>query len=179
MNRAEVHADPIRLPDEAPALAAWLASDEWPFHGTRRPTVEKAAGWIADGLYTPSFWLRERPGADPVGVVALRELEDPTPVFDLRLRSSARGRGLGRAALGWLARHVFETLGQHDRIEAHTRADNAAMRRTLRACRWVQEAHHRRCWPDAEGGRHDAVTYALLKDDWRSGTTTPVPPLDR
>lgn len=179
MTPPELHADPIRLPDEAPALAAWLANDEWPFHGTRRPTVETAAGWIADGLYTPSFWLRETPGGEPVGVVALRELEDPTPVFDLRLLSRARGRGLGRAALGWIARWVFEIRGEHDRLEAHTRADNAAMRRTLRACGWVQEAHHRQAWPAAEGRAHDAVTYALLKADWRSGTTTPVPPLDR
>ncbi len=110
-------------------------------------------------------------------MVAFRELEDPTPVFDLRILSGARGRGLGRAALAWIARWVFETQ-RHARIEAHTRADNAAMRRALRACRWVQEAHHRRCWPDAEGGFHDAVTYALLRDDWRSGTSTPVPPLD-
>ena len=50
MTTPELHVDPVQLPDEAPALAAWLASDEWPFHGRRRPTVERAAGWIAGGL---------------------------------------------------------------------------------------------------------------------------------
>jgi RimJ/RimL family protein N-acetyltransferase len=163
--------------DEADAqeLARWLAADEWPFHGTRRPELEQARGWIDSGRFfgseSRSFWIGV--GAERrAGLLALQELQDLTPVFDLRLRSPFRGRGLGGRVLGWLAGRVFTQEGKH-RVEGHTRADNEAMRRLFRAAGWVQEAYHRQAWP-AEGRMHDAVTYALLKSDWEAGTRTPV-----
>ncbi|MCO5170545.1 MAG: GNAT family N-acetyltransferase [Planctomycetes bacterium] len=170
---------PTALPDERAALIELLAGDDWPFHGRRRPTPAQAAQAIDDGLYggagvgdARAFWLVR--AGDPVGLVTLRELDDPTPVFDLRVRSPWRGQGLGRAAVRWLAEHVF-TATDKLRLEAHTRADNVAMRRVLRACGWVKEAHHRRAWPDDAGTWHDAVAYAVLKDDWLRGAATPVP----
>ena len=157
-------------------LLSWLTSDTWPFHGTRNPSEEKVGKWIADGQFGSDddrgFWILE--SSDRVGIVVLHELTDPTPVFDLRLSTAARGRGLGRSVLGWLAEHVFTRCGKH-RLEGHTRVDNRAMRRAFRAAGWVKEAHHRRAWPDEEGEFHDAITYALLKEDWERGTTTPVP----
>ena len=64
--------------------------------------------------------------------------------------------------------------GYHvQRVEATTRADNAAMRRALRRAGYAKEAHYRRAWPD--GGRvHDAVGYAVLRGDWETGVLTPV-----
>jgi RimJ/RimL family protein N-acetyltransferase len=162
---------------EADELAEWLAADEWPFHGTPRPDLATARRWVVeerrfDGEQDRSWWLVER--GERVGLLALHELGDLTPVFDLRLRTSDRGRGLGRLALRALAALAFDECGK-SRVEAHVRADNVAMRRCLRAAGWVKEAHHRRAWPDAEGAMHDCVTYALLRSDWESGTTTPVP----
>lgn len=164
-------------PAEAPALAAFLASEAWPFHGTLRPTAADVERWLAQGLFTGdgsrTFWISVE-GAPRVDLLAIRELDDPTPIFDLRVLSGWRRRGLARRALAWLARHVFTETDKH-RIEGHTRADNEAMRRTFRAAGWVLEGYHRRAWPAPGGGAwHDAVTYALLKDDWRDSTRTPV-----
>lgn len=171
-----VPCDPVR---EAAALTHWIAAHEWPYHGSRRPTPERVQGWIAEGRFdgpgARSFWLRI--AGEPAGFLALQELEDPTPVFDLRIAAPWRRRGVGRAALVWLARRVFE-VEDRPRVEAHTRADNAPMRALLRAAGWVHEAWHRQAWPDEAGRLHDACTYALLRDDWRQGTRTTVPALD-
>jgi RimJ/RimL family protein N-acetyltransferase len=141
---------------------------------TPTPTVVRA--WIDEGRFdlpdAAGHWIEV--DGERAGLVVLRELGDMTPTFDLRLRAAFRGRGLGRAALRWLAEHVFATSDK-PRLEGHTRADNLAMRAAFRAAGWVQEAHYRRAWPDEARRLHDAVAYAILRDDWASGTTTPVP----
>ena len=53
--------------------------------------------------------------------------------------------------------------------------DNSPMLRTFQRAGWVKEAHYRRGWP-VEGGEPVAsVAYAMLRQDWENGTTTPVP----
>jgi hypothetical protein len=59
-----------------------------------------------------------------------------------------------------------------DRLEGTTRQDNVAMRRTFRAVGFVKEAHYGCGWPARDGRLLDAVGYALLRTDWREGTTT-------
>ncbi|WP_432135500.1 hypothetical protein [Streptomyces sp. bgisy154] len=46
------------------------------------------------------------------------------------------------------------------------------MRRVFRACGYVEEAHYRQAWPTEDGTVCDAVGYAILRRDWRTGTTT-------
>lgn len=161
---------------DASGLVEWLTSEVWPFHGSSRPTADKVRSWIEEGSFTGeenrTLWIHTA-DEERVGLLVLHELTDLTPVFDLRLKSSARGRGLGGAALAWLACYVFTECDKH-RLEGHTRVDNVAMRRTFRACGWVKEAHYRQAWPDDQGRYHDAVTYAILRDDWKRGTSTPV-----
>ena len=36
------------------------------------------------------------------------------------------------------------------------------------------KAVYRRAWPDRDGTYHDGIGYALLREDWERGTTTPV-----
>lgn len=177
---------PFEPAQDADRLVQLLTGSEWPFHGSPRPTVEQVRGWLADGRFgngpeARGFWgvARSAPsagGGEPAAFLAVQELEDPTPIFDLRVAGPWRRRGVGRSALAFLARWLFDETDKL-RVEGHTRADNASMRALFRAAGWVQEAHHRRCWPGG-GDWHDATTYALLKSDWLAGARTPVPPLD-
>ena len=49
------------------------------------------------------------------------------------------------------------------------------MRRVFVRAGWVKEAHYREGWP-VEGGRPVAsVGYGVLRRDWETGQTTPVP----
>lgn len=52
------------------------------------------------------------------------------------------------------------------------------MRSVLRRNGYVKEAHYRQAWPAPDGSPHssphDGVGYAILRSDWRGGTTTPV-----
>ncbi|MFZ5952851.1 MAG: GNAT family N-acetyltransferase [Candidatus Rifleibacteriota bacterium] len=162
---------------DAERLINLISSEEWPFHGSGRPDPEKVRKWVADGDFegedNKTFWICLHGQDKPVGLIAIHELTDDTPIFDLRLRSCQRNKKLGPQILKWLAGYIF-TQTDKLRVEGHTRADNLPMRKVFRACGWVKEAHHRKCWPDSNGQRFDAITYAVLKEDWQSGTTTPV-----
>jgi RimJ/RimL family protein N-acetyltransferase len=164
---------------ETAALAELLSGDEWPFHGTSRPSREAVEGWLTAGRFTGSgvrsFWIRlADEDTEAVGVVTLRDLADPTAVFDLRLRSAYRGRGLGTAAVRWLTDYLFTEFPEMTRIEGHTRRDNLAMQRVLERCGYVREAHHRQAWPSSDGTVHDSFGYAVIRPDWLSGEITPV-----
>lgn len=165
---------------EGEALVAFLCAHEWPFHLSPRPTPDEVAGWIAGGKFTgprnETVWLIG-PNEEKVGLLAIHELDDVTPTFDIRIGTPWRRKGVGGQALCWLARYLF-THTDRTRVEGHTRADNLPMRGLFRAAGWVQEAHYRQAWPDASGRLIDATAYALLKEDWQSGDTTARPALD-
>ncbi|MFC0629384.1 GNAT family N-acetyltransferase [Kribbella deserti] len=122
----------------------------------------------SDGNRT--FWIT---AADhTVGLIRLMDLDDESPLFDLRIRSQYRGQGIGGQALTWLTRYLFTEFPQILRIEGNTRQDNVAMRRTFQRCGYVKEAHYRDAWPASDGAVHDAVGYAILRRDWLAGTAT-------
>ncbi|MEX0869456.1 MAG: GNAT family N-acetyltransferase [Nitriliruptoraceae bacterium] len=168
----------VRLEPMAVEHASWLGEflvgDSWPYHaGTvdRDLVAERLREGYYDGPGRATFLVTE--GAQRVDLVRVEDLDDPTPTFDLRIASTHRGRGIGVAALRELARWVFDT--HHvERLEGTTRQDNVAMRRTFRSVGFVKEAHYRRGWPTPDGRVLDAIGYALLRADWRDGTTTPV-----
>ncbi|MCP2168377.1 GNAT family N-acetyltransferase [Goodfellowiella coeruleoviolacea] len=161
--------------EQADQLAGFLTGEQWPFHSTvvQRPRVlRQVAEGHWDGPSARTFWLRE--AGNPVGVVRLFDLDDGTPLFDLRVAGAWRGRGIGSAAVRWLTRYLFTELPEINRIEATTRHDNHAMRAVLRRNGYVKEAHYRQAWPDQHGAPHDGVGYAVLRRDWLTGATTPV-----
>ncbi|GAA0315787.1 hypothetical protein GCM10010302_63590 [Streptomyces polychromogenes] len=157
-------------PAHARQLAEFLCGDTWPFHGSEVVGEEQARGWVGDGAGDRVFWITL--AGERAGLVRLMDLGDPTPLFDLRIRTEYRGRGLGGAALVWLTGYVFTQFPDVRRIEGTTRRDNAAMRRVFRRAGYVKEAHYRDAWPAAGGRVHDAVGYGVLRRDWLSGTTT-------
>lgn len=155
---------------EADAVAAFMTAEEWPFHTDPRPDAATVRDRAAAGAYDDAFWIADDTGR--LGLLRLLDLDDGTPLFDLRVRAAARGRGVGTTAVRWLTAHVF-TNHATDRIEGTTRQDNHAMRHVFAKTGWVKEAHYRDAWPGPER-LHDSVGYAILRGDWESGTSTPV-----
>ena len=164
--------------DEAEELVALLSESTWPFQVSSSPTPEKVREWIGKGVFSGAaqelHWV-VAPGGERVGALHLEELDEPTATTDFRLRGDMRGRGYGRAMARFAVDRLFSTYPSIVRVEVQTRVDNLAMRRVMAASPgWVLEAYYRRSWPDADGTLHDSVGYAMLRDDWATGATTPV-----
>ncbi|PPB50971.1 N-acetyltransferase [Arthrobacter pityocampae] len=161
--------------DDHEALVDFMTRNEFPFHSTPRPTRQAIEAAIAGGAYrdedNDSFWI-EHTEHGRIGFARVEDLQDPTPMFDLRLDGEFRGRGLGSDILRVLTRHVFTTRPGTDRFEGQTREDNIAMRKTFLRCGWVKEAHYREGWPVEGGSAVASVAYAILRRDWESGQTT-------
>lgn len=163
--------------EESNHLADFLLGSLWPFHGGTAPERDTILKRVEDGVYwsdsQQAHWMMDDAGRR-VGLIHLRDLGDPTPLFDLRIAEEHRGRGLGREALQWLTSYLFENFPSVRRIEGYTRHDNIAMRRTFGKVGYVKEAYHRKGWSSSNGQWYDAVGYCMLREDWESGTVTPV-----
>jgi len=161
-------------PADVQTLAGWLTSDTFPFHSGPNLTREIVVERVENGAYsnerTRTFWIMLDDGTR-AGLVQLRDLGDSTPMFDLRLRTEMRGRGIGTLALQWLTEFLFTTYPAVERIEATTRQDNYAMRGVFRRCGYVKEAHYRLAWHGIDH-RYDAMGYAILREDWEHKTVT-------
>jgi RimJ/RimL family protein N-acetyltransferase len=154
-------------------LVDFITKDTWPFHGQPNPNEESVRASYQKGFYTENgnqtFWITNND--ENIGLIRLFDLEDPTCLFDIRLKKEFRGKGLGAFALKWLSHHVFLNYSDIIRIEGHTRSDNFAMRKTFYNSGFVKEAYHRQAWPQ-EGRLFDSVGYAMLRNDWENKTIT-------
>jgi RimJ/RimL family protein N-acetyltransferase len=157
------------------SLIAFHTSAEFPFHVCARPgraDMERVldAGTFRDEDHE-SWWIDD-PDAGRIGLVVLEDLQEPSPLLDLRLAPAFRGQGLGVVALRAVTDHVFRTMPAVPRLEGQTREDNIAMRRVFLRAGWVKEAHYRESWPVEGGSALASVAYAVLRHDWETGTTT-------
>lgn len=165
----------IRVDPEANdrrALIEFFTHNEFPFHAyARRRTAAEVSELIDSGAFDGedrrSYWL-DHDGLGRIGLIRLEDLCDDTPMFDLRLAESSRGRGLGAECLRAATDHLFTTL-EADRFEGQTRADNLAMRSIFVRTGWTKEAHYRRAWPVEGREPQDTVVYAILREEWESG----------
>lgn len=162
--------------DDSDELVAFLTSHDWPFHAGGRPDATLVLDRVQSGYYdgddVDTYWAMR--DGERVGLVRLEDLDDDTPLFDVRIRSEDRGHGLGTQVVTWATGHLFTTCAHVRRVEATTRQDNVAMRHVLTRCGYVKEAHYRCAWPAPDGTVRDTVGYAILRTDWETGTTTPV-----
>ncbi|GAB2911349.1 GNAT family N-acetyltransferase [Nonomuraea fastidiosa] len=162
-------------PEDNEKLVDFLMSSQWPFHASV-PEPDAIRQRVASGVYDDAdnrtFWLLA--DGERAGLIRLTDLTDPTPMFDLRISSKWRGRGLGKAAVRWLTEYLFNEFPEIRRVEGQTRGDNAAMRAVFRACGYIKEAHYREAWPSPDGSVHACIAYAILRHDWATGTTTPL-----
>lgn len=155
--------------DEIDALVEFLMSDTWNFYGTPNPkeeNIRRAHGnhyYVDEGIKT--FWI-DTDLHGTVGMIRLYDLEDGTPLFDIRIHSSYQGLGIGTVAIQQMLQHVFEQYEAIDRVEANTRQDNYGMRCVFSKCGFVKEAHFRNGWKCSNGDAYDAVGYGITKSDW-------------
>ncbi|WP_246490676.1 GNAT family N-acetyltransferase [Brevibacterium oceani] len=156
----------------AEGLFDFFTSEDFPFHVHQGAwSDEMVKERIESGYFrdkdNESFWLdHDRFGR--VGFTRLEDVRDETVMFDLRLASSFRGRGLGIEAVEAIAGHLFSTTGAL-RAEGQTRDDNHAMRTVFERAGWTKEAHYRRAWPVTGASPRDSVAYALLREEWQTG----------
>ena len=155
-------------------LVEFLMSNRFPFHVRARHSEESARESVASGRFwseeSLGYWIND--GASRIGLVVLEDLDEDTPMFDLRLAEEFRGKGLGPKVLTALCAKVFEQFPDPVRFEGQTREDNIAMRKTFLRAGFLKEAHYRLGWPTAEGPRVASVAYAILRQDWESKDTT-------
>lgn len=163
---------------ERNALVDFMTQNTWPFHVKSTLTADTVVKAIADGAYRSadcdSYWI-EHQQLGRIGFLRLEDLQDPTPVFDLRLAEEFRGRGLAKQILSEATVWVFKTFPEISRFEGQTRDDNIAMRKTFTGAGWVKEAYYRQGWPVEGEAPRASVAYAVLRGDLESGTVTPVP----
>lgn len=172
--------EPVSFPKDKDRLIAFLTSEEWPFHVNRNLSKDKVLEMIEEGVFDgsshESFWILDET-KNEIGFFRLFDLEDVDdghPLFDLRIRSAYRGRGLGKSSLQWLTKYLFNKHPQLEKIAGTTRVDNIAMRKTFQASLFVKEGHYRKDWSTLTGEKFDSVKYGILREDWVTGTITPV-----
>lgn len=162
-------------------LSAWLIGEEWPFHVNRQLTLEQVTRFVDEGLFsapgTETFWISTN-AAGRVGLLRIfdmDELGEDTPRFDLRIIQQHRNQRVGREAVRWVIGYLFTRWPALQRIEGTTRSDNVAMQKVFATSGFVKEGHLRRAWQSADGSVHDTFLYAIIREDWSSGVTTPIP----
>ena len=151
-------------------LADWLAADAWPFHGEVHVTPESVRTLAAAGTFcgegVATLWF-VRDDGERVGMVRAFDLQDVTPLLDLRIAMRFRGQGLGTAMLQAITTVVFAQHPEIHRLGGYTRHDNAAMCRVFTKSGYELEARHRRSWRMDGGGFADTLGYAILREDWK------------
>ncbi|WP_425862707.1 GNAT family N-acetyltransferase [Arthrobacter sp. TWP1-1] len=162
-------------PADTDDVVTFLSSNRFPFHVQAAPEARDIRKSIEDGRFwnadTQGYWVVD--GGIRIGLAALEDLQDEgAPLFDLRLEESSRGKGIGLAVVRALCNLVFTSMPEAMRLEGQTREDNIAMRKTFIRAGFLKEAHYRLAWPTNDGGHVASIAYAILRQDWESGTVT-------
>jgi RimJ/RimL family protein N-acetyltransferase len=161
--------EPVIWPDDALVAVEFLASNEWPHHALSNLSRQQAAEVGLAGDDIVSFWIKA--GSEPIGLIRvldLDDIDDGSPLLDIRIAAAHRGRGVGTSAVSWVVDHLFTTHGELHRLEATTRHDNVAMQRVFDRCGFRLEGRLLESWTNADGSRADTWIYGLLRREWSS-----------
>ncbi len=163
--------------DDIDGLITFLTSDTWPYHLSANPKPDRLRKSYENGFFTgeesKTFFVLSNEN-ERVGLIRVYDLEDDIPVFDIRVLSKYRRMGIGPQAVKWLVNYVFNEYPEKEKIEAYTRNDNYAMRCVFNKCGFVKEAYHRNSWKDQDGNNFDSIGYGIIREDWATGTVTPI-----
>ena len=165
-----------KFQNELDDLLALMTENRWDYHGNVCPSREQVSRKFHDGWYEKgkeTFWIHHR--EDKIGLLILLDINDPIPLFDIRLAEKFRGKGIGKKAVQWLTQYVFNLPDHKMRLEAHTRVDNLAMRKTLYKSGFVKEGYFRCSWNNEDGSISDSICFSMIREDWENETRTPIP----
>lgn len=163
---------PVTLRPERPDDLALLTGGDSPFDDfgvreprarVRSPDFDRAGGLVVldetGEVAGDVSWHWNHWGPNP---------ESRCPMIGIWLRTSARGRGIGRHAQRRLAELLFEHTPTN-RVEAHTDVENIAEQRALEAAGFQREGVVRVAQWRA-GAYHDGYLYSLLRSEWKPAT---------
>ena len=155
----------------------FMTSDTWTYHATQNADPERIRAAYDNNYYDnegcKTFWIKSDIN-NIVGFVRIYDLDDGTPLFDVRISSAYKGKGLGVKTVKWMVDYIFETYSDIDRIEGNTRQDNFAMRCVFNKCGFVKESHYRKAWTCRNGEVYDAIGYGITREDWNNNEITPL-----
>lgn len=156
---------------EAEELIDFLVSQSWPFHEQKSITKEQVQKNLEKGFYSSpeveTFWILNEEN-QKIGFIRVFDLDDGTPLFDLRIKEEYQGKGIGTQSLHFLCQHILNTYPHVRRIEGYTREDNMGMRKVFEKCGFLQEAQHRSSWPGENNDWYDSIGYGLLRSEYDS-----------
>ncbi|MDZ4713720.1 MAG: GNAT family protein [bacterium] len=158
----------------------FLRSEPWMFYSTPLLSEEYLNELMQKGYFegdnTRSFFI-ETMNDEIAGMMRLFDLQDigrGSPMFDIRISSPYRGKGIGSKAMKWITDYVFNTWQIQNRFEGTTRFDNLVMRKLFIKSGFVLEGYYRQAWHGHDGIIHDSLQYSILRSDWISGTPTAI-----
>lgn len=165
----------VKFDNEINELVSFMTNNTWEFHSIPNPSKEQIIQNYYNGYYfqnRETFWIIN--GDNKIGLIIIEDINDTIPLFDIRLDKAVRGKGYGALAVQWIVHYLFTLPDKKIRIEAHTRSDNLAMRKTLFKYRFVKEGYFRNAWENNDGTISDSICYAIIRDDWEKDEITPI-----
>lgn len=103
----------------------------------------------------------------PAGFALVQGLESGNGEMQIRLRQSARGRGVGRETLRQLADHHFADTESLGTLVGRTHERNVAMQRAFNAAGFQLATRTSAVRRDDEGRAVAEWSYTLTRDEWR------------
>ncbi|MBS4219809.1 GNAT family N-acetyltransferase [Bacillus sp. FJAT-49711] len=164
-----------KFENEINDLVSFMTNNTWEYHADPKPSTESIVkafhnGWYQEGRET--YWVENC--NEKIGLIIIHDIDDTIPLFDIRLARNARGKGIGTKAVRWMTDYIFSLPDKKIRIEAYTRRDNFAMRKTLTNCGFVKEGYLRNAWENKDGSVSDSICYAIIRTDWENKEQTPI-----
>jgi RimJ/RimL family protein N-acetyltransferase len=145
--------------------ANFLSSCEWPFHCRARLTFEQAQKILLDSDQDSRAFLisKQDRTIGLIRVLDIDDIDDGSPVIDLRVAPDQRNKGVATTVLRWLVGMLFSKYGSLVRIEATTREDNIPMQLVLVKSGFLHEGRLRKAWSSESGERMDTMVYGILR----------------
>nr|WP_267917762.1 GNAT family protein [Lederbergia citrisecunda] len=156
-------------------LVSIMTNNTWEYHSDPNPSSEQIIKAFNNGWYhedRETYWIENH--NEKIGLIIIHDIEDTIPLFDIRLSTKHRGKGFGTNAVRWITDYLFRLPDKKIRIEAYTRSDNIAMRKTLSNCGFVKEGYLRNAWENKDGSVSDSICYAIIRTDWENKEQTPI-----